>query len=87
MINIGIIIFVLSAIVTFIVTRFNSKRRQKLEKVFNEKMSIYATNIQDDNIDEEDLDIKSKNIEKKAHNYAKEHPDIVADLIKIWMKN
>ena len=87
MINIGIIIFVLSAIVTFIVTRFNSKRRQKLEKVFNEEMTIYATNIQDDNIDEKDLDIKSKNIEKKAHNYAKEHPDIVADLIKIWMKN
>ena len=55
--------------------------------VFKCTSIIYATNIQDDNIDEKDLDIKSKNIEKKAHNYAKEHPDIVADLIKIWMKN
>ncbi|MDR7869602.1 MAG: flagellar basal-body MS-ring/collar protein FliF [Tissierellaceae bacterium] len=88
LVNIGLIIFALSAVITFIITRITSKRKKEAA-IFNEEVPIYAS-TQDEHVDDSDsveIEIKSNNNEKKAQNYAKEHPDIAADLIRAWMKN
>ena len=92
LVNIGLGIFVLSLIITFIITRFNSRRRQKESLEFAEELPVYITakeEITAKSVELEDLELNVKdNIsEMKAQNYAKENPDGAADLIKAWMKN
>lgn len=89
LINIGLIIFSLSLVITFIITRIISKRSDKKELLLSEAMDAYAAKEGDfghDDRDVEELKIKTNVSEKTAQNYAKEHPDIAADLIKAWMK-
>ncbi|NLN14796.1 MAG: flagellar M-ring protein FliF [Tissierellia bacterium] len=96
LINIIGIIFIISAIITFIIVRIKKRREDRL---FEENLPMYASEMGDvleEQVDQEAdpakdvedvaMDIKSKNNEFRAQNYAKDNPEIVADLIKAWMK-
>lgn len=92
LINIGLIILLLSAIVTFGIVRLRARRRRKEELAFVEQLPAYGEDggLEDQirNLDiAAELEIKDDTEQIKAKNYAKENPEIAADLIRAWMKN
>lgn len=91
LINIGLIVLAVSGLITFIIVRATAKRRRKESMVFPEELPLYVEEELEDKIRSLDMsteiEVKDDFDSVKAKNYAKENPEIVADLIKAWMKN
>lgn len=93
LINIVLMVLAASALVTFIIVRRVAKRRQREEELaFNEELPLYVENEIEEKIRNLDLfdpeeEAKDDLDALKAKNYAKDNPEIVADLLKAWLKN
>ena len=87
--------FAIILVTVFFVTRFLSNRREEKENfeemIYAETRNQYATTkAQEESLDDEEIkeaNLKADNNERLAKSYAKEHPDIAADLIKAWIKS
>jgi len=83
------ILGIIALIVLSVLTIRNINRRKKEDRLFQEKL---ASASEPDSVDVsdtiEDLNLEILPDEKgdKAQKYAREHPDLAADLIRSWMK-
>lgn len=76
-------------LIVFFIRRFKSRKQRAEDKLFQERMALEPTtdgvlaSAEDDDV----LKIAPDNKGEKAKNYAKENPELAADLIKAWMKD
>jgi flagellar M-ring protein FliF len=88
-IDIVLLIFVFSLVVTIVIFRLTARRRRKEDLEFSRKLPMYRVEEEEVQEEVEDVTIEvSPDVNaKKAQRYAKEHPELAADLIKAWMKD
>ncbi len=91
MINIGLIILLLAGIVTFVLVRRRAKKSEQEELMFVEELPVHVEDTIEDKIKnlelDEELNLEDRKEQIMAKNYAKENPEVAADLIRAWMKN
>lgn len=79
---------VIAILVFLILTIKNVRKKNKEDKLFQERLAS-GSNVDRTVaiIEETDLEIKPDAKGNKALKYAKDHPELAADLIKAWMKD
>ena len=81
------ILGIIALIVLSVLTIRNIKRRKKEDRLFQEKLASEPNEVDiSDTIEDLNLEILPDEKGEKAQKYAKDHPDLAADLIRSWMK-
>lgn len=79
---------ILTIIILTILTIKNSSKRKKEDKLFQEQLANgVSVSSKAPSFEDIELDIKPDTKGDKAQKYAKENPELAADLIKAWMKD
>ncbi len=83
---------VLAIGILILVARFLFSKKKEaeiiaLEEAFEKQREIDNISEDIERIGGEKIEVTVDTDERKAKNYAKENPDLAADLIKVWLKN
>jgi flagellar M-ring protein FliF len=79
----GVVLLVVLAVLTV----RNIRKKKREDKLFQEQLAASTMNNSLPVIEDVGLKVEPDTKGDKAKNYAKEHPDLAADLIKAWMKD
>lgn len=75
-------------LIVFLIRRFATKNQRAEDRLFQEKLALDSTKegILAASDEDDSLKVAPDGKGDKAKNYAKENPELAADLIKAWMK-
>jgi flagellar M-ring protein FliF len=81
------ILGVVLLVVIAVLTARNIRKKKREDKLFQEQLVASTINTSLPVIEDVGLKVEPDTKGDKAKTYAKEHPDLAADLIKAWMKD